>query len=106
MKFRERSKQQRVPDFAHPVNVKVEVVLGGQNGPQHLPRKKQVAYVASRIALADRTLTSRIKRRFISRVLRVLDYHLPLRSEHTTVAGIPSWQDAIEHVDSSRHTFH
>jgi hypothetical protein len=38
MKLRERSKKQRLPDFAHPVNVKVEVVVGGQNGPQHLPR--------------------------------------------------------------------
>ena len=33
MKFRERSKQLRLPDFAHRVNVKVEVVLGSQYGP-------------------------------------------------------------------------
>jgi hypothetical protein len=106
MKLRERSKQQRLPDFAHRVNVKVEIMLGGQNGPQHLPRNQQVANVTSRIAPADRALTSRIKRRFIPRVLRILNYHLTLRSEHTAVARIPSWHDAIEHVDSTRHTLH
>jgi hypothetical protein len=106
MKLRERSKEQRLPHFAHRVNVKVEVVLGGQNSPQHLPRNQQVANVASGISPADRTLTSGIKRRFIPRVPRVLDYHLTLRSEGTAVARIPSGHDAIEHVDSARHAFH
>jgi hypothetical protein len=105
MKFRERSKQQRLPDFAHPVNVKVEVMLGGQNSPEHLPRHQQVTYVTPRIARADRAITSRIKRGFIPRVLGILDDHFTLRGEYTAVPRIPRGQDAIEHVDSTRHAF-
>ena len=54
VEFRELSKQERLPDSTHGVKVKVEVVVGGQNGPQHLTGHKEVAKIPARIPLAHR----------------------------------------------------
>jgi hypothetical protein len=49
-KFRELSKQERLPHSAHSVKVKVDIVMGGQNRTKHFTRRKQVAKIASGIA--------------------------------------------------------
>jgi hypothetical protein len=52
MEFRELSKQERLPHSTHRVKVKVEVVMGGEDGPQHFAGHKKMAKVAAGISPA------------------------------------------------------
>src|ERR1035438_1952586 len=86
-KFRELSKQERLPHSAHSVKVKVDIVVGGQDRSQHFAGYKKVPKVTARIALAHRTGARGIQRPLIPRVARVLDNDLALGGER---AGIRS----------------
>jgi hypothetical protein len=45
VEFRELSKQERLPDFAHSVKVKVEVVVRRQDRAEHFAGNEEMAKV-------------------------------------------------------------
>src|ERR1039458_211374 len=88
VEYRELSKQQSLPDFSHSVKVKVDVMMGGEDGAQHLAGDEEVAKVAARIAAANRTGAGGVGRALIPRVTGVLDDDFALGGEQAGVARV------------------
>src|SRR5580698_6903242 len=87
-----------LPNFAHGVKVKVDVVVGVQDRSQQLVRKIEMPQVSPRIAPANRARARLIKPSWILGILRVLYEHPPLRGEQATMPRAPRRQHAIHHV--------
>src|SRR5580658_1929516 len=87
-----------LPNFAHGVKVKVDIVVGVQDRRQQLIRKIEVTQVSPRIPPANRARTGLIERPRIFGILRILDQQAPLRSEQASMPRAACRQHAIHHV--------
>src|SRR5271154_959997 len=87
-----------LPNFAHGVKVKVDVVVGVQDRRQQLIRKIEMPQVSPRISPANGASAGLIQRPRIFGILRILDQHAPLRSEQATMPCAACRQHAIHHV--------
>ena len=94
----ELSKTDSLPNLAHYVKVKVDVVVGVQDACKRLTRGIKVPQIRTRIPAANGALTFFVYGPLIVCVARILDEQASLRSEQTAMARAARGQHAIHHV--------
>jgi hypothetical protein len=99
----ELSKTDSLPNLAHYVKVKVDVVVGVQDARKRFTRGIKVPQICTRIPAANRALTFFVYGPLIICVTRVLDEQASLRSEKATMPRATRWQHAVHHVNSEAH---
>ena len=83
--------------------IEIEIVVGGEAGPQDFLRVKQMADVGPRVPLADGTITVRIERAEILREPRVLDIEDAFGRKQLPGSCIAGGQYAVEHIYAPLH---
>src|SRR2546428_8395975 len=77
IKFRKFARADSLPNFAHGVKVKVQVMPRGKNRREHFPGHKKVAQIRARIAAPHRARTGRVMGAFFPPATPGPDHHLP-----------------------------
>ena len=83
----------------------MEVVQGIETHPEHLFRQEEVAQVRPRIGATDQAGAGRVHRRFVPRILGVLDQHTPKRGEQPAGPAMTGGHDAVEQVHTVGDSF-
>src|SRR5579885_3568162 len=78
--FREVPKPDSLADLPHDVKVKVDVVVGGEDGGGELVRSEKMPEIRARVPAANGTRAGGIHRPLVVRVARVFDQHAALGS--------------------------
>src|SRR5579864_6550006 len=99
----ELSKTDSLPNLAHYVKVKVDVVVGVQDACQGFASGIKVPQICTRVPAANGALTIFVYGPLIVCVARVLDEQASLGSEKASMAGAARRQRAIHHVDSEAY---
>src|SRR6201987_6232269 len=96
----ELSKTDSLPNLAHYVKVKVDVVVGVQDARKRFARGIKVPQICTRIPAANSALTFFVYGPLIVCIPRVLDEQASLRGEQASMARAAGGQHAIHHVNS------
>ena len=99
----ELSKTDSLPNLAHYVKVKVDVVVGVQDARKRFARGIKVPQICTRIPAANSALTFFVYGPLIVCIPRVLDEQASLRSEQASMARAAGGQHAIHHVNSEAY---
>jgi hypothetical protein len=94
------SKPDSLSDLPHDVKVKVDIVVGGEDGGGDFPSGEEMPKIGASVAPAHRTRALRINGAAVFDVARVLDEHAALAGVQAGVAGGASGENAIHHVDA------
>lgn len=94
------SKTDSLPNLAHYVKVKVDVVVGVQDACKRFARGIKVPQICTRVPAANGALTFFVYRTLIVCVTRIFDEQASLRSKEASMARAARWKHAIHHVDS------
>jgi hypothetical protein len=97
------SKSDSLSNLAHYVKVKVDIVVGRQDGRGDFSGGKKMAQISARVSLAHRTNAFGIYGTLVCRVSGVLDQYPAFAGIQASVPRRPSGQDAIHHVDALRY---
>src|SRR5260370_18080037 len=93
-------KRDSLADLADYVKVKVDIVVGGENGAGDFSCSEEVTKIGARVAAADGTSTPGINGLLILGVTRVLDEHAAFAGVEASVTRGASGKHAIHHVDA------
>src|SRR5579864_2614403 len=99
----ELSKTDSLPNLAHYVKVKVDVVMGVQDAHKRFASGIKVPQICTRVPAADGALTFFVYGPLIVCVPRVLDEQAALRSEQASMARAARGKNAIHHIDSEAY---
>src|ERR1700741_545056 len=99
----ELSKTDSLPNLAHYVKVKVDVVVGVQDARERFARGIKVPQICTRVPAADGALTFFVYGPLIVCITRVRDEQASLRGEQASMARAAGGQHAIHHVDSEAY---
>ena len=94
------SKPDSLSDLPHDVKVKVDIVVGGEDGGGDFSSGEEMPKICASIAVANGTRTLRIDGTLIFDVASVLDEHAALAGVQASVAGGASGENAIHHIDA------
>src|SRR5215471_18594770 len=99
-KFLQLSKPDSLSDLPHDVKVKVDIVVGGEDGGSDFSRAKEMPKIRTSVATANGTGTLRIDGALVVDVAGVLDEHAALGGVEAGVAGRARGKNAIHHIDA------
>src|SRR5262249_54019541 len=99
-KFLQLSKPDSLSDLPHDVKVKVDIVVGGEDGGSDFSRAKEMPKIRTSVATANGTGTLRIDGTLVVDVAGVLDEHAALGGVEAGVAGRARGKNAIHHIDA------
>src|SRR5258706_3605452 len=102
----EGPKRYSVSDPPHGVKVKAEIMQRVKGACGHLPGHVEMPQIGARMRAASVTAALRIDCSSVLGKPRVLDIDATLAGEQLAVAGVAGRHDAVEHVDTARHTLH
>src|ERR1700719_225167 len=97
------SKTDSLSDLPHYVKVKVDIVMGGEDGCGDFSGSEEMPKIGARVAAANRARALRIDRTLVFDVARVLDEHAPFASVQASMARRSRGQHAIHHVNAARN---
>src|SRR3954462_2015228 len=104
--FFKRAEHYSLPNPAHGVKVKVEVMQRVEGSCGHFTDDEKMAKIGAREVPASVAAAIRIGRRHVFGVAGVLDCHRSATCQQLPIARVPRRQHTIEEVDPSGHTFH
>src|SRR5260370_16765828 len=93
-------KRDSLADLADYVKVKVDIVVGGENGAGDFSCSEEVTKIGARVAAADGTSTLGINGLLILGVTRVLDEHAAFAGVEAGVTRGACGEHTIHHVDA------
>src|SRR6476620_11867543 len=96
--FFKRAEHYSLPNPAHCVKVKVEIMQRVEGSRGHLADDKKVAEIRAREVPAGVTRAIRIGRGHILGVARILDRDRPALGQQLAIASVPCRQHAVEEV--------
>jgi hypothetical protein len=99
--FFKLSKRDSLSNLTHCVKVKVDIVVGGQDGGGNFSRSEKMSKVSARIAAADTAGAICVNGALIRDVARVLDEHTAFGGVQAGVTGRACGQNAIHHVNAA-----
>jgi len=99
-KFLQVSKPHSLSDLPHDVKVKVDIMVGGEDGASDFSGGEEMPKIRTSVAAANGTGTLRIDGALVVDVARVLDEHAPLAGVEAGVAGSARGKNAIHHIDA------
>src|SRR5258708_7273864 len=97
--FRQVPKLDSLADLPHDVKVKVDIVVGGEDGAGDFSRSEEVTKIGARVAAADGTTTPGINGLLVLGVTRVLDEYSAFAGVEASVTRVASGEHAIHHVN-------
>src|SRR5260370_35435692 len=93
-------KRDSLADLAHYVKVKVDIVVGGEDGAGDFSRSEEVTKIGARVAAANGTSTPGINGLLILGVTRVLDEHAAFAGVEASMTRGAGGEHAIHHHDA------
>ena len=94
------SKPDSLSDLPHDVKVKVDIVVGGEDGCGDFSRGEEMPKIRASVAAADGTRTFRINRALIFDVASVLNEHPAFAGVETGMTSGARGKNAIHHIDT------
>src|SRR6185436_17082046 len=103
--FFKRAEHYSLPNPAHCVKVKVEIMQRVEGGGGHLADDKKVPQIGSRKVPAGMTSAVRVGRGHVFRIPGIFDRKRPTAREELTVPCVPCGQHTIKEVYPARDAF-